>query len=94
LAQPNAAAASAGRSWPTANSIATRSTVATRSTAVMPRSVANAARPSTMKTTSDFRLPPPMRTSVLLPQPDASTMPKPNSRPPAMAESQFRRGAA
>ncbi len=60
----------------------------------MPRNVAKAATPSTTKTTSDLRLPPPMRTSVLLPQPDASTMPKPNIRPPTMADSQVRRGAA
>ncbi len=29
-----------------------------------------------------------MRTSVLLPQPEASTMPKPNISPPASADSQ------
>ena len=54
----------------------------------MPFKVAKAEMASTRNTTSDFRLPPPMRTSVLLPQPEASTMPKPNSAPPVRAESQ------
>ncbi len=58
----------------------------------MPRMVAKAAMPSARNTTTDFRLPPPMRTSVLLPQPDASTMPKPNSAPPTRADSQIQRG--
>ena len=35
-----------------------------------------------------------MRTSVLLPQPDASTMPKPNIAPPTSADSQMNRGPA
>jgi hypothetical protein len=35
-----------------------------------------------------------MRTSVLLPQPEASTMPTPNSSPPAAFDSQIRRGTA
>ena len=48
--------------------------------------------PAPRTTTSDLRLPPPMRTSVLLPQPEASTMPKPNSSPPTSAESQMKRG--
>ena len=73
------------------NSSAIRSTVATRSTAVMPLSVAKAAIPITAKTTTDFRLPPPIRTSVLLPQPDDRTMPKPNMPPPMSAESQMKR---
>ena len=63
----------------------------TRNTAVMPLSVAKAARPMTMKTTKDFKLPAPTRTSVLLPQPDASTMPKPNSKPPTNADNQRKR---
>lgn len=66
--------------------------MATLSTAVMPRIVAKAAMPSTKNTTSDLRLPPPMRTSVLLPQPEASTMPKPNIAPPTSADSQMKRG--
>jgi hypothetical protein len=47
-----------------------------------------------MKTTSDFRLPAPIRTSVLLPHPDASTMPKPNISPPTSDDSQFSRAEA
>ena len=39
-------------------------------------------------TTSDFRLPPPTRISVLLPQPEPSVIPTPNSRPPTIADSQ------
>ena len=35
----------------------------------------------------DFRFPPPMRTSVLLPQPEASTIPKPNSVLPTIVDS-------
>ena len=60
----------------------------------MPFSVAKALSPSTVTTTSDFRLPPPTRTRLLLPQPDASTMPKPNIRPPTTADSHSSRGAA
>ena len=74
-----------------AMSNATRSTVEVRNTAVMPRSVAKAATPMTKKTTRDFKLPPPMRTSVLLPQPEASTMPKPNRPPPTRADNQITR---
>ncbi len=47
-----------------------------------------------MKTTSDFRLPVPIRNSVLLPQPEASTMPMPNSAPPTNADNAFNFGAA
>ena len=92
---PVAAASSVGRSCP--RRAASSATLVDRGHArpppVMPRSVANAARPSTRSTTSDFRLPPPMRTSVLLPQPEASTMPKPNIRPPTTSDSQISRGA-
>ena len=94
LGQPVAAAKSDGKSCPAGSSTATASTVATRSTAVSPFSVAKALRPSTVKTTSDFRLPPPRRTSARLPQPDASTMPKPNIAPPTSIDSHIRRGAA
>ena len=59
---------------------------------VTPRSVAKAATPSTNSTTSDFRLPPPTRTSVLLPQPEASTMPKPNISPPTSVRQPQQRG--
>ena len=38
--------------------------------------------PSTTSTTSDFRLPPPARTSDCDPHPPVSTMPNPNSSPP------------
>ena len=68
--------------------------MATRNTAVMPFKVAKAAMPITMKTTIDFKLPLPMRTSVLLPQPEASTIPKPNIKPPTMAEAQAMRELA
>ena len=44
-------------------------------------------------TTSDFRLPPPMRISVLLPQPEASAMPIPKAMPPAIDDSHFSRDA-
>ncbi len=88
---PVAAASSDGRSCPAGVATNTASTVARRTTAVMPLSVANAATPSTTKTTTDFKLPPPMRTSVLLPQPDASTMPKPNIAPPTSADSHMKR---
>ncbi|MDT4872456.1 hypothetical protein FQZ97_1076410 [compost metagenome] len=88
---PIALASQAGSADPEAMSKLTLSTVLTRSTAVTPRKVAKAAMPMMKKTTSDFKLPAPMRTKVLLPQPDASTMPKPNKSPPTMAESQITR---
>ena len=50
--------------------------------------VAYAARPIASITTSALRLPPPRRTNVLLPQPDASTMPKPNISPPTASDNQ------
>ena len=52
-----------------------------------PFSVMYAATASTISTTSDFRLPAPRRISVLLPQPDASVMPTPNSNPPTTCDS-------
>ena len=67
------------------------STVLTRSTAVMPRSVANPAVPSTNTVTNAFKLPVPSRTKFLLPQPDASTMPKPNIAPPTTADNHSKR---
>ncbi len=87
---PNAAA-SAGRSDVAAPQPATSkrhgSSALTRHTANSPFSVMYAEMPSTSITTTDFRLPAPARISVLLPQPDASVMPMPNSRPPAMHDS-------
>ncbi len=50
--------------------------------------------PRNTNTTTDFRLPPPMRTSVLLPHPEPSTMPKPNISPPTSADSHCSRPAA
>ena len=49
--------------------------------------------PRNTSTTSDFRFPAPARSSVLLPQPEASVMPKPNRKPPMMCESHDTRGA-
>ena len=72
----------------------TVSTVFTRSTASTPLKVAYAANPMTKKTVSALRLPPPIRTSVLLPQPEASTIPTPNSTPPDRADSQITRPGA
>jgi hypothetical protein len=91
-ARPTAPPSSEGRSCPAGRVTNTRSTVSTRSTAVMPFIVANALRPSSSTTTSDFRLPPPTRTRLLLPQPDASTMPKPNISPPTTDDSHSTRG--
>ncbi|MNQ33615.1 hypothetical protein D3C85_470490 [compost metagenome] len=82
------AASTSGSDAFIARSMCTASTVATRSTAVMPFSVAKADTPMSTSTTSALRLPPPRRTSVLLPQPEDSTMPTPNSRPPTSAASQ------
>ena len=48
--------------------------------------------PSTTSTTSDFRLPPPARTSDFEPQPPVSTMPNPNSSPPITYASGVKRG--
>ncbi len=45
----------------------------------------------TSMTTTALRLPPPTRTSVLLPHPEARTMPKPNRAPPTAADSQSQR---
>src|SRR5574343_847610 len=87
--QPHAADNQTGKAAPEPMSNTTLSTVPTRNTAVTPRMVAKAAMPITANTTTPLRLPPPMRTSVLLPQPDANTMPKPNSAPPNKADSQM-----
>ena len=43
-------------------------------------------------TTSDLRLPPPTRISVLEPQPEPSVMPMPKSSPPTRYESQVKFG--
>ena len=43
--------------------------------------------PRQMNTTSDFRLPAPRRTSVLLPHPLPSVMPTPKRKPPSAYES-------
>ena len=53
--------------------------------------MAKAATPITINTISDFKLPPPSRTRVLLPQPDDSTMPKPNINPPTTADNHSKR---
>ena len=87
-------AVSDGRSCAAGKSSLTASSVATRHTAVTPLSVANAAMPSTSNTTSDFRLPPPARTSDFDPQPEANTMPMPNISPPTVCEAQASDGAA
>src|SRR6185312_4192038 len=58
-----------------------------RTPANTPFSVMYAAAASTTSTISDFRLPAPSRMSVLLPQPDASVMPAPNSSPPTTFDS-------
>jgi hypothetical protein len=48
----------------------------------------------TPNTTTDFKLPSPMRTRVLLPQPEANTMPKPNMAPPTSSDNHGTRPAA
>ena len=87
------AAASPGRSDVAAPSAAkskrTGSRPVARQTPKIPRSVMYAETPRNTSTTSDLTLPPPMRISVLLPQPDASVMPKPNRKPPSSIDSQF-----
>jgi hypothetical protein len=40
--------------------------------------------PRNTNTTSDLRLPPPIRISVFEPQPEPSVMPTPNRKPPTM----------
>ena len=42
--------------------------------------------PMKTRTISDLRLPPPMRIKVLLPQPEASVMPKPKMKPPTSVD--------
>src|SRR5690606_38283915 len=67
--------------------IETVSKVFTRQTPNSPFSVTYAEIASTTNTMTDFRLPPPMRISVLLVQPEASVMPTPNSKPPTRFDS-------
>ena len=62
-----------------------------RQTANNPRSVMYAAMPIITNTIHDFKFPAPARISVLLPQPDASVIPKPKRNPPTMAETQATR---
>ncbi len=69
------------------------SSALTRHTAKRPFSVMYAEMPSTTITITDFRLPAPARISVLLPQPEASVIPKPNRKPPTRQESQRTCGA-
>ena len=57
-----------------------------------PRSVIQADSPRNTATTTDFRLPVPMRISVLLPQPEPRVMPMPNSSPPTRCDSHIRFG--
>ncbi len=52
-----------------------------------PFSVMYADSPRKISTISDFMLPAPTRISVLLPQPDASVIPKPNRKPPTRFDS-------
>ena len=51
-----------------------------------------AAMPATRNTTTDLRLPAPIRISVLEPQPEPSVMPTPNRIPPTMYDSQVKFG--
>ena len=69
----------------------TRSTVRSRATAATPRKATEADSAIARNTTTAFRLPAPMRTSVLLPQPDAMTIPMPNKPPPTNADSHIQR---
>jgi len=57
-----------------------------------PLSVMYAAMPRNTNTMSDLRLPPPRRTSVLLPHPEPSVMPTPKRKPPRRYESQVKFG--
>src|SRR5207244_3628881 len=59
----------------------------TRHGANAPFNVIYAAMPRNVSTTNDFRLPAPARISVLLPQPDASVVPKPKRNPPRRCDS-------
>ena len=65
----------------------TGSSAAVRHSANNPFSVMNAEIPMNTMTISDFRLPPPILISVLLPHPEPSVMPKPNRNPPTTSES-------
>src|SRR5206468_619992 len=86
-----AAAASAGKSEVVAPIAPTSRRAGSRPYARIganaPLSVMYAAIARNVSTTSDFRLPAPARMRVLLPQPDASVMPKPNSAPPTRCDS-------
>jgi hypothetical protein len=57
-----------------------------------PFSVMYAAMPRNVKTTRDLRLPPPIRTRVLLPQPLPSVMPTPKRKPPSTYETHLTLG--
>ena len=83
-----------GKSWPPifAKSMVTGSSQFTRAMPNKPFSVMYAEMPRNTSTTSDFKLPPPMRTKVRLPQPEASVMPMPNIIPPTICASQMKRG--
>src|SRR5258706_16384149 len=89
---PPKPAARDGRSWPVDKLIAAFSSTATRNAPRMPRSVMYAAMPAKMNTTTDLRLPPPMRISVFEPQPEPSVMPTPNRNPPTTYESHVKFG--
>jgi hypothetical protein len=71
-----------------ATSMRNGSSAAVRQSAKRPFSVMYAEIAKNASTTSDFRLPPPRRISVLLPQPEPSVMPKPNRKPPTASDSQ------
>jgi hypothetical protein len=89
---PVSDATSVGRScrgiWWFARFVATGSIQPVRAMAKSPFSVMYAAMPRNMNVMRAFKLPPPMRTSVLLPQPEPSVMPTPNRNPPRTYESQ------
>jgi hypothetical protein len=89
---PVAAAASEPRSWPCASVTEAFSSTPTRNAPNRPRSVMYAAMPRNTNTMSDLRLPPPMRISVLEPQPEPSVMPTPNRNPPTRYESHVKLG--
>ena len=83
------AAMKAGMSWLCGSSVATVSRKRTRQTANRPRRVMYALMPRKANTTSDLRLPPPIRIRVLLPQPEASVMPTPKLSPPTRCDNQI-----
>jgi hypothetical protein len=67
-------------------SMNTVSMLRVRHTAVKPLRVAKADTPMKTNTTHDLRLPVPIRIKVLLPQPEAKTMPMPNRVPPSKVD--------